>query len=65
MFNSLNVLSGLINKDVEEAHQFIDEFSMIYRYVLETIEQPVATLGKELEFMRSYLFFNKFGMAKV
>ncbi|HEY9114426.1 MAG TPA: histidine kinase [Bacteroidales bacterium] len=59
MFNSLNVLSGLINKDVKKAQQFIDEFSMIYRYVLETIEQPVATLEKELEFMRSYLFLQQ------
>ena len=59
LFNSLNVLSGLINKDVKKAQQFIDEFSMIYRYVLETIEQPVATLGKELEFMRSYLFLQQ------
>ncbi|MFB6342961.1 sensor histidine kinase [Saccharicrinis sp. FJH62] len=59
MFNSLNVLSGLINSDVTKAQQFIDEFSMIYRYVLETIEQPVATLGKELEFMRSYLFLQQ------
>ncbi|MFO7655657.1 MAG: histidine kinase [Bacteroidales bacterium] len=59
MFNSLNVLSGLINKDVKKAQQFIDEFSMIYRYVLETIEQPVTALGKELEFMRSYLFLQQ------
>lgn len=59
MFNSLNVLSGLINKDVKKAQQFIDEFSMIYRYVLETIEQPVVTLGQEIEFMRSYLFLQQ------
>ncbi len=59
MFNSLNVLSGLINKDVGKAQQFIDEFSHIYRYVLETIEQPVATLEKELDFMRSYLFLQQ------
>lgn len=59
MFNSLNVLSGLINKDVTKAQQFIDEFSHIYRYVLETIEQPVTTLGKELDFMNSYLFLQQ------
>lgn len=59
MFNSLNVLSVLINKDVKKAQQFIDEFSQIYRYVLETIEQPVATVGKELDFTRSYLFLQK------
>ena len=59
MFNSLNVLSGLINSDVAKAQLFIDEFSQIYRYVLETIEQPVVTLGKELDFMRSYLFLQQ------
>ncbi len=59
MFNSLNVLSGLINKDTGKAQQFIDEFSHIYRYVLETIEQPVATLNQELDFMRSYLFLQQ------
>ena len=59
MFNSLNVLSGLINKDPHKAHQFIDEFSMVYRHVLETIEQPVASLRKELDFARSYLFLQQ------
>jgi len=59
MFNSLNVLSGLIDKDTEKAQEFIDEFSHIYRYVLESIEQPVSTLEKELDFMRSYLFLQQ------
>lgn len=59
MFNSLNVLSGLIGVDDKKAQEFIDEFSQIYRYVLETIEQPVSTLGRELGFIRSYLFLQK------
>jgi len=59
MFNSLNVLSGLIEKDVKKAQEFIDEFSQIYRYVLETVEQPTSTLGKELDFLRSYLFLQQ------
>ncbi len=59
MFNSLNVLSGLIEKDTAKAQEFIDEFSQIYRYVLETVEQPVTTLGRELEFVRSYLFLQQ------
>lgn len=59
MFNSLNVLSGLIHVDVEKAQLFIDEFSQIYRYVLETIDQPVVTLSEELEFVRSYLFLQQ------
>jgi len=59
MFNSLNVLSGLIDSDIKKAQQFIDEFSYVYRYVLETIEQPVISLEKELDFMRSYLFLQQ------
>jgi len=59
LFNSLNVLSGLINKSPSKAIQFIDEFSQIYRYVLETIEQKVSRLEKELEFARSYLFLQQ------
>jgi len=59
LFNSLNVLSGLINVDVNKAQQFIDEFALVYRYVLETIEQPVTPLKKEMDFMHSYLFLQQ------
>ena len=59
MFNSLNVLSGLIDKDVAKAQLFIDEFSHIYRYVLETIEKTVVSLNEELGFVRSYIFLQR------
>jgi two-component system, LytTR family, sensor kinase len=59
MFNSLNVLSGLIEKDIGKAQQFIEEFSQIYRYVLETIEKPVVSFGEELSFVRSYIFLQQ------
>lgn len=59
LFNSLNVLSSLINKDISKAQLFIDEFSQIYRYVLETIEKTVVTLGKELSFARSYIYLQQ------
>jgi len=59
MFNSLNVLSSLIEEDIEKSQRFIEEFSNIYRYVLETIEQHVVTLEMELEFARSYMFLQK------
>lgn len=59
MFNSLNVLSGLIESDLKNAQKFIDEFSLIYRYVLETIEKPVVTLNEELSFVRSYIFLQQ------
>lgn len=64
MFNSLNVLSGLIDTDVSKAQDFIDEFSSIYRYVLETIEKTVVTLDEELNFVRSYLFLQEMRYGK-
>lgn len=64
MFNSLNVLTGLIESDPEKSHQFIEEFSSIYRYVLETIEKHVVTLEKELEFARSYMFLQQIRYGK-
>jgi len=59
LFNSLNVLSSLISQDTRKAQQFIDEFSLIYRYVLETIEKKVVSLSDELEFTRSYIFLQQ------
>lgn len=59
MFNSLNVLSILIKKDVPKAQKFIEDFSIVYRYVAETIEKPLVTLGRELDFIESYLYLQK------
>lgn len=59
MFNSLNVLSSLIKNDIEGANRFIEEFSWIYRYVLEYIEKPLTTLSGELDFSRSYIFLQQ------
>lgn len=59
MFNSLNVLSSLIETDVEKAQRFVEEFSQIYRYVLDTIEKPVVSVNDELSFVRSYVFLQQ------
>lgn len=59
MFNSLNVLSGLIEMDKEKAQRFINEFSQLYRYVLETIDQYVVTVEDELRFARSYMYLQQ------
>ncbi len=64
MFNSLNVLSGLIDMDTGKAQQFIDEFSSIYRYVLESIEKTMDSLSRELDFARSYLFLQQIRYGK-
>jgi LytS/YehU family sensor histidine kinase len=52
-------LSGLVYSDPERAERFIDEFSRLYRYVLETIEKPLVTLEEELSFARSYIYLQQ------
>lgn len=59
LFNSLNVLSALVSSDTQKAGLFIEEFAQIYRYVLETIEKPLVSLGQELEFARSYMYLQQ------
>jgi len=59
MFNTLNVLSGLIYKDLDGSAQFIKELSKVYRYVLEQSEELVSTIEKEFQFLDSYLFLLK------
>jgi LytS/YehU family sensor histidine kinase len=59
MFNNLNALSALIDTNQSKAQQFIEEFSDIYRYVLDTIEKPVVSVAQELRFIQSYIFLQQ------
>lgn len=64
LFNSLNVLSGLIENDRVKAQEFIDEFSRLYRYVLESIDKRVVSVRDEINFARSYLFLQQMRYGK-
>ncbi len=59
MFNTLNVLSGLIHEDIDKSDQFIKELSEIYRYVLEHSEELLCTLEQEIHFINSYFYLLK------
>lgn len=59
MFNSLNVLSSLIKSEPQKAQNFVDEFSSVYRYTLDVIENPVIEFKEELEYARSFLYLQK------
>ena len=56
LFNSLNSLSGLVEEDPARALRFIEELSSIYRYLLQSNEKQLISLGKELEFMDAYFY---------
>jgi sensor histidine kinase YesM len=56
LFNSLNSLSGLVEEDPKRALRFIDELASIYRYLLQSNEKQLVSLGKELEFIDAYFY---------
>ncbi|MEH0156900.1 histidine kinase [Limibacter armeniacum] len=56
LFNNLNILSSLIKEDNKDAHEFLDSFSDVYRYVLQSKKCEVVSLNEELQFADSYIF---------
>jgi LytS/YehU family sensor histidine kinase len=59
LFNSLNVLSSLITENPRRAEDFVDEVSNVYRYLLRSNEQELASVGEELRFIRSFFHLLK------
>ncbi len=54
LFNSLSTLSSLVQEDPKQAERFIEELASVYRYLLQTNDQPLITLEQELNFIRAY-----------
>jgi len=54
LFNSLSVLTSLVDTDPQKAKQFINQFSNIYRYVLENRESELVSLTDEMDFIIAY-----------
>lgn len=59
LFNSLNVLSGLVYRDADLSAQFIKKLSEVYRYVLDQQEQELVPIREELEFVESIVFLQQ------
>lgn len=54
LFNSLNVLSSLIDENPNQAQKFTASMSKIYRYVLEQKDKELVTVEDEMEFAKTY-----------
>lgn len=55
LFNSLNVLSSLIEENPENAQKFTTSLSKIYRYVLEQKDKELVSVEEELQFAKTYM----------
>ncbi len=56
LFNNLNILSSLISEQNQDAQDFLNRFSEVYRYVLKNRNVELISLREELEFLKSYNF---------
>ncbi len=55
LFNSLNVLSSLIEENPENAQRFTTSLSKVYRYVLEQKDKELVSVTEELSFAKTYM----------
>lgn len=55
LFNSLNVLTSLIDENPKAATRFTTSLSKVYRYVLEQKNKKLVTLEEELNFAKLYV----------
>ncbi|MFD2541884.1 2TM domain-containing protein [Lacinutrix gracilariae] len=55
LFNSLNVLTSLIEENPDSAQKFTTSLSKVYRYVLEQKNKDLVTVDEELAFAKTYM----------
>ncbi|WP_164849957.1 sensor histidine kinase [Mucilaginibacter limnophilus] len=55
LFNSLNTINAVIDKDVAAAKRFVNNMSQVYRHILNSSGRPVITLAEEMEFTTAYV----------
>lgn len=54
LFNSLNILTSLINSNPTKASEFTKQLASIYRYLLSNDKQDIVLLEEELKFAQQY-----------
>jgi hypothetical protein len=55
LFNALNAIAGLIERDPERAEETVERLAEVFRYTLRRSESEWVFLGDELEFIQAYL----------
>lgn len=65
LFNSLNVLSSLIDLDKDKAKEFTRELSLFYRNILQFKDLDIISLKEEIAFVGKYIYLQqiRFGEA--
>lgn len=63
LFNNLNILDQLIEEDKAKASDFLNNFSELYRFVLQASDRNIIPIAEEIDFIKKYfsLIKQKFG----
>lgn len=56
LFNNLNILASLIEKDKTASRNFIQKFAEVYRSLLRTKSDDLILLSEELDFVDAYMY---------
>jgi LytS/YehU family sensor histidine kinase len=57
LFNSLNGLTSLIRKKNEEnALEYVNKMSDVFRYILQSDKKGLVRLGEELDFLKAFFY---------
>lgn len=59
LFNSLNILTSLIEKDAASSIAYVKHLSDIFRYVLDQNAREMVPVSTELQFIESYIYLHK------
>jgi two-component system, LytTR family, sensor kinase len=59
LFNNLNTLSSIIPENPQQAVDFVQQLSKVYRHILEVKDQKDISLKEELDVLRAYGFLLK------
>jgi len=56
LFNNLNTVDALIDRDPIAAKTYINKLSSLYRYLIQTKDDEVIPLDQELTFIKNYIY---------
>jgi len=59
LFNNLNILSSLMDKDLDLSKSYLDKFAEVYRQILKTEYADLTTVEDELKLIDSYIYLLK------
>jgi LytS/YehU family sensor histidine kinase len=56
LFNNLNILASLIDKNKEASKEFIHKFAEVYRSILKSKSDDLIMVSEEMDFIQSYIY---------